>query len=164
MAVAQKVLNEVLASMKPVLNPGVYAFVHVPSGVLDPSIKPLATMREVEGLSVVVEVSQLEAVPVALENLTIHFRADFITLGVHSDLSAVGLTACVAHVLANAGISCNVIAGVFHDHLFVPEGRGAEALALLEELSQGAVLGCGVRSLNDGSEFVEVLVLGDNIE
>jgi hypothetical protein len=35
----------------------------------------------------------------------------------------VGLTAA----LADRGISCNVIAGVYHDHLFVPDDRAEEA-------------------------------------
>jgi GNAT superfamily N-acetyltransferase len=34
----------------------------------------------------------------------------------------------------NAGISCNVIAPLAHDHLFVEWDQGARALALLREL------------------------------
>ena len=52
-----------------------------------------------------------------------------------SDLAAVGLTATVAQKLAGAGMSCNVIAGYFHDHLFVPVDRGREAMTLLQEFS-----------------------------
>jgi hypothetical protein len=37
-------------------------------------------------------------------------------------------------VLADAGISCNVIAGLAHDHLFVDWDQGARALALLRAL------------------------------
>ena len=57
-----------------------------------------------------------------------------ITLTIGSDLAAVGLTAEVSRVLAAAGISCNVIAGLHHDHLFVDAARGSEALRLLERL------------------------------
>ena len=55
-----------------------------------------------------------------------------ITLTINSGLAAIGLTAEVSRVLAGAGISCNVIAGLAHDHLFVDVDRGPEALALLK--------------------------------
>ena len=54
-----------------------------------------------------------------------------ISLGVHSNLDAVGLTAVLSARLAEAGISANIIAGMRHDHLFVPWDRRDEALALL---------------------------------
>jgi len=54
---------------------------------------------------------------------------------VHSALDAVGLTAAVAGQLAAAGISCNVIAARYHDHLLVPHVRAHEALGLLQQLS-----------------------------
>jgi hypothetical protein len=55
---------------------------------------------------------------------------------VHSALDAVGLTAAVSTALADAGLSCNVIAGYHHDHLLVPADRVAEALAVLSDLSR----------------------------
>jgi hypothetical protein len=36
--------------------------------------------------------------------------------------------------MAATGISCNVIAGLAHDHLFVDWDQAAQALALLREL------------------------------
>ena len=59
-----------------------------------------------------------------------------ITLQVRSALDGVGLTAAVSGALARAGIACNVIAAVHHDHLFVPEGRVDEALQILRALSR----------------------------
>ena len=61
-----------------------------------------------------------------------------ITLEVHSDLEAVGLTAAVSNALSTSGIACNVIAGLHHDHLFVPWDRRELALQLLEKLSYDA--------------------------
>lgn len=58
-----------------------------------------------------------------------------ITLEVHSSLDAVGLTAAVSTALATHNISCNMLAGFYHDHLFVPAPQADEALALLEQLS-----------------------------
>lgn len=54
-----------------------------------------------------------------------------ISLGVHSSLDAVGLTAALASRLAERGISANVVAALHHDHLFVPWDRREEALAAL---------------------------------
>jgi hypothetical protein len=45
------------------------------------------------------------------------------------------LTAAVSTKLAAAGISCNVIAAHFHDHLFVPYPTAQEALEQLERLA-----------------------------
>jgi hypothetical protein len=57
-----------------------------------------------------------------------------ITLRLGSTLTDVGLTALFSRTLADAGISCNVIAGLAHDHLFVGWDQGPRALALLGAL------------------------------
>ena len=54
-----------------------------------------------------------------------------ISLGVHSSLDAVGLTAALSSRLADSGISANIVAGLFHDHLFVPWDRREDALDCL---------------------------------
>jgi len=59
-----------------------------------------------------------------------------ITLGVHSSLEAIGLTAAISAALATRGISANIVAAFHHDHLFVPWGRRDEAMAALHELSR----------------------------
>ncbi|WP_175108399.1 ACT domain-containing protein [Pararobbsia alpina] len=46
------------------------------------------------------------------------FRCAWITLTVNSALEAVGLTAALATALGNSGISCNVVAGAYHDYIF----------------------------------------------
>lgn len=61
-----------------------------------------------------------------------------ISLSVHSDLSAVGLTAAFATALGDAGISANVVAGWHHDHIFVPWKRRHDALAALNTLGDKA--------------------------
>ncbi|MCH8264724.1 MAG: ACT domain-containing protein, partial [Proteobacteria bacterium] len=62
------------------------------------------------------------------------FRA--ITLTVHSSLDAIGLTAAVAGKLAEHGISANVVAASYHDHIFVPRDKAEQALKLLAALSR----------------------------
>lgn len=58
-----------------------------------------------------------------------------ISLKVHSSLSAVGLTAALSAVLAEAGISANVVAALRHDHVFVPWDRQDEAMACIKSLA-----------------------------
>lgn len=55
----------------------------------------------------------------------------------HSDRHAVGLTAAFATALGQAGISCNAVAGAYHDHIFVPVERADLAVAVLQQLQQG---------------------------
>jgi len=128
-----KDLTNLLACMQPELNPGRYAFVTLPEGFsLDFSLI-VASIREAEGISVIVP----EQIARGLE-LPIAFTAAWITLSVHSDLAAVGLTAAFSRALAEAGISCNVVAGVHHDHLFVPLDRAQQAMDTLIALSRSA--------------------------
>ena len=123
-------LAALLESMHPVLNPGVYIFASVPAGTDLGSLEPLATVRESEGLTLIVQEEQA-----CQADLPLLFRAAWITLTVHSDLQAVGLTAAVAAALADAGIACNVVAAAFHDHLFVPVEMGERALAVLQAMA-----------------------------
>ena len=107
----------------------------VPPGLECP---PLMTFREPEGLTVVI--SKEAADSLGLTGSGIYRQ---ITLTVCSSLEAVGLTAAVSSVLADAGISCNVVAAYFHDHLFVPETDAQRALELLRALSEKAPPGAG---------------------
>lgn len=126
-------LDRLLAGMRPLLQAGRYAFTTLPPGrTIDPA-QVVASIRETEGLSVVLT----EADALALD-LPIAFLAAWITLEVHSDLAAVGLTAAFSQALARAGIGCNVVAGTIHDHLFVPFDRANDAMAALQALQRGA--------------------------
>jgi hypothetical protein len=120
-------LDELLRNMRPVLNREVVVFCVLPPEQELSSIPAVGVFREAEGVSVIVEETAAQEL-----RLAPLFRAAWITLTVHSDMHAVGLTAAVSRVLAEAGISCNVVAAVHHDHLFVPAEQGAAALALLE--------------------------------
>lgn len=126
-------LAQMLASMQPELNEGAYVFSSVQADTDVSRLAPIATFREREGLTVIVDESTA-----LREGLPVLFRAAWITLTVHSDLQAVGLTAAVAEVLTKASISCNVVAAAFHDHIFVPADRAAGALAELAGLQARA--------------------------
>lgn len=119
--------------MEPVLNPGAYAFATLPAGTSVHPSRVISSIREPEGMSVVMELDVARE-----EGITPLFVCAWITLTVHSDLQAVGLTAAFAGALGNAGISCNVVAGAFHDHIFVPEHQAEQAMTVLRGLQQGA--------------------------
>ena len=115
-------LKLLLATMEPVLFPEPYGFA-VWRGALPEGV--FATVAEAEGLTVVAPLAILGGGdPWARISLT-----------VHSDLAAVGLTAAFAGALGQEGISCNVIAGVHHDHLFVQWDRREDAMAALRRLA-----------------------------
>jgi hypothetical protein len=57
---------------------------------------------------------------------------------VHSDLEAVGFLAAVSAALAGAGIPCNAVAALYHDHLFVAEADAERALEVLRGVEQRA--------------------------
>ncbi len=113
--------------IQPALHPEPYVFVTVPEPPTD--LEPFAFIRENEGVTLVVTRGQADQA-----GLPYQYLAARVTLTIGSALSAVGLTAAVSRVLASAGISCNVIAGFHHDHLFVDWDRGADAATLLRQL------------------------------
>lgn len=123
-------LDALVRAMQPVLHEGVFVFALLPPGMDPGRVDAVATVQEAEGLTVVVKEPDADDA-----GLTTLFRAAWITLEVRSDLEAVGLTAAVATALADEGIACNVIAGVHHDHLFVPAEKGELALLRLRRLA-----------------------------
>jgi uncharacterized protein len=128
-------LDTLLASMQPELQPGVYVFACLPPDAPLTGARIVATFREREGLTVVMEEGAAHAAGIAPL-----FRAAWITLTVHSDLHAVGLTAAFARALGEANISCNVMAAAYHDHIFVPVEDGERALDTLAALQRRAAM------------------------
>lgn len=128
-------LGELLASMEPVRDPAEHVFLTCAHGTDVSSLEPFGVMTEAEGTTVILRADRLaDALSLGCSPVRPP-RMTLITLQVHSSLLAVGLTAAVASALADAGISCNVVAGYYHDHLFVPVDDAARALELLHALS-----------------------------
>ncbi len=123
-------LGRLLATLDPVVRPGAYAYVLLAER---PAVPVDALVVEDEGVTVVVPRRTADAHGWAYE-----FVAGWITLRVHSDLAAVGLTAAFATALAAQDIPCNVLAGTHHDHLLVPLDRVDDALAALAHLAASA--------------------------
>lgn len=127
-------LSRLLQSMTPQLNPGQYVFCCVAADHDCCALHPIASLREAEGLSLVLPRDVADA-----HGLRYDYVAAWITLQVHSSLAAVGLTASFSAALAQAGVSCNVVAGFHHDHIFVPIERAERALSTLRALSAAAL-------------------------
>lgn len=121
-----------LRTLEPMLHDGAYAFSCLVDGVVPNGVSPVVTVSEPEGLTLILPVAEAAAA-----GLTVDLETAWITLTVHSALDGVGLTAAFSAALADAGIGCNVVAGVFHDHLFVPYARAADAMAALRGLAAG---------------------------
>lgn len=128
---AEQDLSVLLRNMEPVLTDLPYGYAVWPGETLPSPI--FATVAESEGLTVVAPWDALVAAGVDQGSIAGPWAR--ISLTVHSDLAAVGLTAAFSSALAAEGISANVIAGFFHDHIFVAWERRFDAVAALKALS-----------------------------
>ncbi len=125
--------QELLANLNPTLCPDPWVFTLVAGAApqLPEDHSVFALIREEEGLTAIRRAAPSDD----LETLPLFAR---ITLQVYSDLEAVGLTAAVSGVLAEQNLCANIVAGLNHDHLFVPYRRGDEALQCLKRISAAA--------------------------
>ena len=119
--------------MQPVLCEQEYVFSSLDkeNSVSLAQLEPVGTFYEKEGLTVIVLKTNADALGIIYQGV---FRC--ITLNVHSSLEAVGLTAAVSSALANQGISANVVAAYYHDHIFVPMTHANQALSCLQKLAR----------------------------
>lgn len=123
-------LSELLKSMRPKLHEGQFVFCVVQDVS---SVNPndiIMTFREEEGNTLIIKKEMADQL-----HLSYSFVASWITLTVHSSLAAVGLTATFSKALADKGISCNVVAAFYHDHIFVDQKDAERAMTILSELS-----------------------------
>ena len=124
-------LNTLLQSMSPELQVGEFVFCTVKNPLSEVvQLQPIATFMEQEGLTVIVEKQQAQRANLGFDGV---FK--LITLTVHSSLDAVGLTAAVATKLAEHGISANVVAAFYHDHIFVQTEKAEHAMTALKEFA-----------------------------
>ena len=126
-------LEKLLSNMSPNLIEGEFVFCsfeNVKYGE-NTHLEPIAFINESEGLTFVIPKQKAD-------EYAIHYASIFkgITLKVHSSLEAVGLTAAFSKKLTEHGISANVIAGYYHDHIFVQSEKAELALSALQELSK----------------------------
>ncbi|PSL23778.1 hypothetical protein CLV42_117136 [Chitinophaga ginsengisoli] len=123
-------ISTLLKHMTPQLHEGEYVFCTVDNpGQIDLQ-EVIGTFREEEGITLILARETADRL-----QLPYTYTAAWITLTIHSSLEAVGLTAAFSTALAKAGISCNVIAAWYHDHIFVAAGDADKAMQTLKSLS-----------------------------
>ncbi len=124
-------LNIILKTLKPFLHEGEYVFCQVPDQYPIDLNDIISYFKEGEGVTII-----LSKITADQFKLPYSFVSAWITLTVHSSLESVGLTAAFSNALAAAGISCNVVAAYFHDHIFVDIKDARQAMKVLEEFSK----------------------------
>jgi len=124
-------LDNLLALLNPSLLAGDFVFCTLENAqyVDFADLQPIASYQEEEGLSLLLAKGAAESAGLAYESVF-----SCISLMVHSSLDAVGLTAAVSGRLAAHGISANMIAAYYHDHIYVPQNKAQLALQVLAEL------------------------------
>lgn len=127
----EKELSILLKNMCPKLNEGDYVFSTINNLGQINSNELIGSFREAEGFTIIISQAFADT-----NDLFYSSIMSWITLEVHSALDAVGLTAAFSNVLAKNNISCNVIAGYYHDHIFVLKEDAQKAMELLRVFSQ----------------------------
>ncbi|MDO3641644.1 ACT domain-containing protein [Mucilaginibacter sp. L3T2-6] len=123
-------LMALLKTMSPRLNEGDYVFcTTISQKDINPE-KIIGLFKENEGWTVIIDKQFADEL-----GLSYSYIASWITLTIHSSLEAVGLTAAFSNALANEGISCNVVAAYYHDHIFVAKSDAEKAIKILERLA-----------------------------
>ena len=132
-------LDQLIAHMEPVLHEGEYIFTTVKNTNSIPREITICEIKEKEGITLILRKEDADKL-----SLSYDFIASWITLNVHSALEAVGLTAAFATELGKHNISCNVIAGFYHDHIFVSQKDGGKAVRVLKNLSMTKRIELGI--------------------
>ena len=128
----ERTLERLLVGMSPILKSGEFVFCTFENSKYGDhqELEPIASFIEDEGLTLVLPKQRADEYGLEYES-----TFGCITLMVHSSLDAVGLTAAFATRLTELGISANVIAGFFHDHIFVQSDLAEKALEGLKQLT-----------------------------
>lgn len=124
-------LDVLLKSMKPKHNVGEFVFCKTDDLEQINLNQIVMSFKEEENTTIIAKKEVADQL-----NLDYSFVASWITLTVHSSLEAVGLTAAFSNALSHNGISCNVVAAYYHDHIFVDTKDTEKAMEVLNAFSK----------------------------
>mgnify|MGYP001570329292 FL=1 len=124
-------LSEVLKSMQVSCDNIEYGFASVKDKQVNFDEQVLGTFKENEGLTVIAQKEYLET-----NNIQYEGPYAKLTIEIHTSLELVGLTAVLAKKLAENQISANVVAGYFHDHIFVQYAVRQKAIEAINNLKE----------------------------
>lgn len=127
----EKNLTALIQGMTPKLNTGEYVFCTIKDVSKINRNDTICEFKEEEGTTIIMNRLKADVL-----KLNYDYVASWITLTVHSSLDAVGLTALFSTELAKNNISCNVVAGYYHDHIFVHKKDTDTAIEVLKNLSE----------------------------
>ncbi len=127
----EKNLDKLLKAMKPKLNSGDYVFCSTTNLIQFENTDILFLFKEEEGTTIVLKKALADKL-----GLEYSFVASWITLTVYSSLESVGLTAAFSKALTDVNVSCNVVAGYYHDHIFVDKRNAEKAMETLNFFCQ----------------------------
>ena len=126
-------IDTLLKNIDPEINLGEYVFCSV-YNLKNINFKDVVVyIKEKEGFTLVMEKNK--AISLGLD---FEFISSWITLNVHSSLNAIGFNSIISNSLSKNNISCNVIAGFYHDHLFVNKNDAKRAINILKNLSRNS--------------------------
>ena len=127
----EKNLEILLKTMKPKINLGEFVFCEVDNLEKIKWNEIVMSFREEESITIIIKKEIADML-----NLKYSFIASWITLTIHSSLEAVGLTTAFSKALSEKGISCNVVAAFYHDHIFVDKKDTEKAMEILNKFSE----------------------------
>jgi uncharacterized protein len=124
-------LPTLLATMEPELSDDGMVFCSFPDATVEDKHFPCPSgfFKERERVTLLIRKSDAER-----HGIPFHTVLQAVTHNVHSGLEAVGFTAAVTNRLARHGISANIVATYYHDHILVPVPNAERTLQVLRSL------------------------------
>ena len=115
-------------TLLPFLNPGTFVFVTSSDSAIAKT-SSILIFKELEGYTHIINSHQNKEKYNDLEKWA------WITLNYQSELNEIGITAKFSNALSMEKIPCNVVAGFYHDHIFVPYNDRHKAIELIEKIT-----------------------------